>query len=134
MVSWCVELSEFDIKYVTRGAIKAQELADFIVELVEADPESKPPTEFIWNLSVDGSSNLIGSGAGVTLEGPDSIVLEQGVFENLTRKLTQTFIKIKKNLKETIHKKQLMAHYKADNGLVIHQNLPCLREASNHYS
>ncbi|MCI70845.1 hypothetical protein A2U01_0092108, partial [Trifolium medium] len=33
MVAWSVELSEFDITFVPRGCIKAQVLADFVVEL-----------------------------------------------------------------------------------------------------
>ena len=32
LIQWAVELSEFDIKYQLRHAIKAQALADFIVE------------------------------------------------------------------------------------------------------
>src|ERR1044072_9315750 len=33
----------------------------------------------IWILSVDGSSNLKGGGAGVTLEGPSEILIEQSL-------------------------------------------------------
>ncbi|MCI88200.1 gag-pol polyprotein, partial [Trifolium medium] len=32
-----------------------------------------------WTLSVDGSSNLRGSGAGVVLEGPDGDLIEQSL-------------------------------------------------------
>ena len=32
LIQWAVELSEFDIRYQLRNAIKAQALADFIVE------------------------------------------------------------------------------------------------------
>ena len=32
LIKWAVELSEFDIRYQPRHAIKAQALADFIVE------------------------------------------------------------------------------------------------------
>ena len=34
-VTWSVELSEFDIQYEPRAAIKAQALADFLVEMVD---------------------------------------------------------------------------------------------------
>ena len=34
MVTWLVELSEFDIQYEPKSAIKAQVLADFLVEMV----------------------------------------------------------------------------------------------------
>nr|KYP59175.1 Retrovirus-related Pol polyprotein from transposon 17.6 [Cajanus cajan] len=59
MMAWSVELSQFDISYKLRGPIKAQCLADFINE--------------------DGSLNYRGSGAGVILEGPKGIVLEQSL-------------------------------------------------------
>ena len=32
LIQWAIELSEFDIKYQPRNAIKAQALADFIAE------------------------------------------------------------------------------------------------------
>ena len=32
MIQWAIELSEFDVKYQSRNAIKAQALADFITE------------------------------------------------------------------------------------------------------
>ncbi|MCI51251.1 gag-pol polyprotein, partial [Trifolium medium] len=71
-----VELSEFDISYVPRGAIKSQVLADFVLELTNPPNESKPRP---WTLSVDDSSNLRGSGAGVVLEGPDGVLIEQSL-------------------------------------------------------
>ena len=78
MVKWAVELSEFDIKYEPRGPIKGQIFADFVVELsfkatqVEGD-------DFRWVHSVDGSSNQQGSGAGVILEGPNGVLIEQSL-------------------------------------------------------
>ncbi|XP_015953975.1 uncharacterized protein LOC107478346 [Arachis duranensis] len=63
MVQWAIELSEFDLKYETRIAIKAQCLTDFIAEYV-GDPEEDATT---WELYVDGSSNKIGSDAGLKL-------------------------------------------------------------------
>ncbi|XP_077231507.1 uncharacterized protein LOC143864468 [Tasmannia lanceolata] len=43
LVKWAVELSEFDIKYLPRPAIKAQVLADFIAECTM--PDSDPGSE-----------------------------------------------------------------------------------------
>ncbi|XP_077214758.1 uncharacterized protein LOC143849580 [Tasmannia lanceolata] len=43
LVKWAVELSEFDIKYLPRPAIKAQVLADFIAECTM--PDSNPGSE-----------------------------------------------------------------------------------------
>ncbi|MCI72839.1 hypothetical protein A2U01_0094103, partial [Trifolium medium] len=57
MVAWSVELSEFDLTFAPRGAIKSQMLADFVLEM------STPPgedTTLPWTLSVDGASNIRG--------------------------------------------------------------------------
>nr|KYP43933.1 Transposon Ty3-I Gag-Pol polyprotein [Cajanus cajan] len=75
MVSWSVELSQFDICFEPRGPIKAQSMADFINEFT---PEA-PPEPHVWTLHVDGSSNLQGSGAGIILEGPGKVVIEQSL-------------------------------------------------------
>ena len=37
MVLWAIELSEFDVQYRPRVAIKAQALVDFITELTTKD-------------------------------------------------------------------------------------------------
>ncbi|XP_015945644.1 uncharacterized protein LOC107470753 [Arachis duranensis] len=63
MVQWAIELSEFDLKYEVRTAIKAQYLTDFLAEYV-GDQEKKSTT---WELYIDGSSNKVGSGAGIIL-------------------------------------------------------------------
>jgi ribonuclease HI len=76
MVAWSVELSEFDVTFSPRGAIKSQILADFLLELTTpAEENSEQP----WTLSVDGASNIKGSGAGVVLEGPDGVLIEQSL-------------------------------------------------------
>ena len=43
LIQWAIELSEFDIKYQPRNAIKAQVLVDFIVEFTPL-PLQWPPT------------------------------------------------------------------------------------------
>ena len=40
MIPWAIELSQFDIKYKLRIAIKAQGLADFIVEFTLPDEDN----------------------------------------------------------------------------------------------
>ncbi len=57
---WCIELREYDITYEPRRAIKAQVLADFIVETLEiedaeATSEDLISTEPEWKLFVDGA-------------------------------------------------------------------------------
>jgi len=76
MIGWAVELSEFHIEYQPRGAIKSQALADFTAELTPYLTEEKTTQ---WTLYVDGSSNSRSCGAGVVLEGPGEIVIEQAL-------------------------------------------------------
>jgi ribonuclease HI len=69
LVNWAIELGEFDIEYHPRTAVKAQALANFVVEMSESpDTEgfSKGPT---WVAYVDGSSAGGGSGVGVVFRG-----------------------------------------------------------------
>ncbi|KAL0298838.1 UNVERIFIED_CONTAM: hypothetical protein Sradi_6543600 [Sesamum radiatum] len=53
MVKWAVELSEYGIEFHPRPAIKAQVLADFVVELAYDEASISTPT---WSVYVDGSS------------------------------------------------------------------------------
>jgi hypothetical protein len=74
-VKWAVELSEFDLHYVPRTAIKGQVLADFIVEMqtpiTREDAEDSRETH--WELQADGSSTTEGSGARLTLTSPGGL-------------------------------------------------------------
>ena len=40
VIQWAIELSQFDIEYHPRTAIKAQALADFIVEFTSPNEDS----------------------------------------------------------------------------------------------
>jgi len=51
---------------------------DFVVELSSADAHQEE-ANFRWVLSVDGSSDQQGSGAGVILEGPNRLLIEQAL-------------------------------------------------------
>ena len=46
LVLWAIELDEFDIQYRPRTAIKAQALADFIVEFTTKEDEEMEP--MVW--------------------------------------------------------------------------------------
>jgi len=74
MIGWSVELSEFDIWYEPKGAIKSQCLADFSVELMHLLDVSVK-----WTLHVDDSSNKTLCGAGIVLEGLGDLLLEQAL-------------------------------------------------------
>ena len=63
LIQWAVELSEFDIRYQPRNAIKAQALADFIVEFTPSYEDLRE-REYNkkWVIHVDGSSTLHAGG------------------------------------------------------------------------
>ncbi|XP_024046441.1 uncharacterized protein LOC112100831 [Citrus clementina] len=78
LVKWAIELSEFDIDYKPRAAVKAQAMADFVAEFTEPevcldqqDVVTDSGEAQVWQMSVDGSSGEQGSGAGIVLEGPE---------------------------------------------------------------
>lgn len=83
LVQWVVELSEFDIDYKPRTMIKAQALADFIVEFTTKDDEPKVEEDLLyqrWKVSIEGSSTKNTGGVGVVLES-----LEGGIINHATR-------------------------------------------------
>ena len=55
MVQWAIELSQFDIEYHPRTAIKAQALADFISEFTFLDKDSLTNEAERWTIQTDGS-------------------------------------------------------------------------------
>ena len=64
LIKWAIELSEFNIRYKPRTAVKGQVLADFIVEFTPSNTPAHPtettqmaPDLPIWRLSVDGAAN-----------------------------------------------------------------------------
>ena len=71
LIQWAVELSEFDIKYLPRHAIKAQALADFIAEFTPSHKESEVVEDKKWIIHVDGSSTQHAGGIGVVLQSPE---------------------------------------------------------------
>ncbi|XP_057444597.1 uncharacterized protein LOC130736831 [Lotus japonicus] len=62
--------------YEPKGQVTIQSLIDFVAELTPTEGEK---TQGEWVLSVDGSSNDTGSGAGITIESPDKMVIEQSL-------------------------------------------------------
>ena len=79
LMKWAIELSEFDIRYKPKTAIKGQVLADFVMEFTSAEPakDAETTTDLcIWKLSVDGASNAQGSGAGLILTSLEGIDIE----------------------------------------------------------
>ncbi|XP_059654681.1 uncharacterized protein LOC132301448 [Cornus florida] len=83
LMKWSVKLEEFDIQYKPRTAVKAQVLADFLAEFTPPEEEKQPQfstepglseqmgPEVVWDLFMDGSSNVQVSGAGLVLVSPE---------------------------------------------------------------
>ena len=79
LMKWTIGLSEFDIWYKPKTAIKGHVLADFVMEFTSAEPTKNAQTVndlSIWKLSIDGASNAQGSGAGLILTSPEGIDIE----------------------------------------------------------
>ncbi|KAL8108705.1 hypothetical protein AgCh_008657 [Apium graveolens] len=91
LIKWAIELGEFDLKYKPRIAIKAQALADFVVECtipnqeVGGQEDTTPQDKGVdngdkekeyWVLYFDGASKTNSSGAGLVLQSPDGFLIE----------------------------------------------------------
>nr|POF25448.1 transposon ty3-i gag-pol polyprotein [Quercus suber] len=79
MVQWAIELSQFDIEYHPRMAIKAQALADFIAEFTLLDEDDFTIKHKQWTIQIDGSSAHKKGGVGVVIITPDGEKLKYGV-------------------------------------------------------
>ena len=74
LMKWSIELSEFDMMYKPKTAIKGQILADFVMEFTSAElaeDAQTTPDLLVWKLSVDGAANAQVSGAGLILTSPE---------------------------------------------------------------
>ena len=80
LIQWAVELSEFDIWYQPRHAIKAQALADFIAEFMPScgDVEGMEDGKK-WVVHVDGSSTQHAGGIGVIMQSPEGDKLKHKI-------------------------------------------------------
>ena len=75
MVTWSLELLEFDIQYEPKTTIKAQLSVDFLVEMID-DKESQAPK---WTLYVNRSSSTKESGAREILEKEGEVVVKLSI-------------------------------------------------------
>ena len=79
MVQWAIELSQFDIEYLPRSAIKAQALADFMAEFTFPDEDNLTNDAKRWTIQTDGSSAQKRGRVGVVITTPDGEILKYGV-------------------------------------------------------
>ncbi|XP_059436814.1 uncharacterized protein LOC132169883 [Corylus avellana] len=98
LVNWAIEISEFDIHFVSRKecpkertwvtavkertwltTVKGQVLADFMVEFANVQDQKEWPKERTWVIYVDGSSTKRNGGAGVVIITPDGRELKSSL-------------------------------------------------------
>ena len=72
---WAIELSEFDIQYRPRTAIKGQIVVDFIAEFSSDEGEGADELPQ-WSIHTDGSSNRQAGGASIVLLSPEGDTIE----------------------------------------------------------
>ena len=70
MALWAIELSEFDVQYHPRTAVKGQIVADFIAEYTQSKDKGSEGHK-LWSIHTDGSSNQRSGGAGVVIQTPE---------------------------------------------------------------
>ena len=125
LMKWAIELSEFDIRYKPKTAIKGQVLADFVMEFAPielAEPTRSEDDLPIWKLSVDGASNAQGSGAGLILTSPEGIDIEYALrfgFHASNNEAEYEAVIAGLNLAHSLEVDQLEVH--SDSQLVVRQ-------------
>ena len=125
LMKWAIELSEFDIRYKPKTAIKGQVLADFVMEFAPvqlAEPAQSRDDLPIWKLSVDGASNAQGSGAGLILTSPEGIDIEYALrfgFHASNNEAEYEAVIVGLNLAHSLEVDQLEVH--SDSQLVVRQ-------------
>ena len=67
MIQWVIELSQFDIEYHPRTAIKAQALVDFIAEFTSPKEDGLAERIWRWTIQTDGSLAQKRGGVGVVI-------------------------------------------------------------------
>ena len=80
MIQWAIELSQFDIEYHPKTAIKAQALVDFITEFTSPNEDGLVDEARQWMVQTDGSSAQKREGVGVIIITPDGETLKYGVW------------------------------------------------------
>jgi hypothetical protein len=79
VAQWAVEISQYDVEFVPRRAIKSQALADFIAEWTDLGLRGIDELPDHWVMYFDGSYTLRGAGAGVVLIPPEGNTLKYAI-------------------------------------------------------
>nr|AAX96740.1 retrotransposon protein, putative, Ty3-gypsy sub-class [Oryza sativa Japonica Group]ABA91942.1 retrotransposon protein, putative, Ty3-gypsy subclass [Oryza sativa Japonica Group] len=83
IAKWVVELSQFDVHFVPRTAIKSQVLADFAADWTMPDNKSDNQIDNeTWTMAFDGALNSQGAGAGFILTSPSGDQFKHAIHLN----------------------------------------------------
>ena len=75
MALWAIKLSEFDVQYRPRTAVKGQIVVDFIAEYTQPE-DKRVKGQKLWSIHTDESSNQSTGGAGVVIQTPEGDKIE----------------------------------------------------------
>ena len=99
LIQWAIKLSEFDVRYQPRNAIKAQVLVDYIIEFTPNQGKQNGVDETQrWVVNVDGSSTLYAGGIGVILKSQEGDKLKFAAIYNTKPPIMK--LNIKRSLKD----------------------------------
>jgi hypothetical protein len=79
ITQWAVEISQYDVEFIPRWAIKSQALADFIAEWTNLGLQGIDELPDHWVMYFDRSYTLKGAEAGVVLIPPKGDILKYGI-------------------------------------------------------
>ena len=136
MALWAVELSEFDIQYRPRTAIKGQVVADFIVKFILKDDQKakKIPQ---WNVYTNESSNRQARRASIVLFFPKQDKIECMVrleFNTTNNEATYEALIARLDLARVAGAENMIIHY--DSQVATNQvngNYKCKSERKRRY-
>ena len=75
MALWAIKLSEFDVQYRPRTAVKGQIVANFIAKYTQSEGKGAEGLG-LWSIHTDGSSNQHTGGASVVIQTPERDKIE----------------------------------------------------------
>ncbi|XP_075634002.1 uncharacterized protein LOC142606572 [Castanea sativa] len=89
VAKWGTRLGAYDVKYMSRTAIKGQVLADFVAEFTEGGIRQEDVmlvvmsiglrSVLLWEVYMDGACNRKGAGIGIVLITPEKLVMEKSL-------------------------------------------------------
>ena len=92
MALWAIELSEFDVQYYPRIAIKGQAMVDFIAEFAQSEAK-EVGANAQWSIHTNGSSNRHAEGARVVIQTLKGDKIECMIQLDFPRQTTRTSMK-----------------------------------------